>query len=120
MRGLTAGIAQSGTPAGPVGLEPQLRAREWPEQELSRLWGRIVVVNLAGAAGFLSQRVYLHPHPLPRLLFSTSETWSIKTTRPFSLRLQGTASHPTPQPARPLLATFGFSLVSVLNPELHY
>lgn len=74
MRGLAAGISQSGTPAGPAGLESQLRAREWPEQELSRLWGRIVVVNLAGAADFLSQSAYLHLHPLPRLLFSTSET----------------------------------------------
>lgn len=69
MRGLAAGMAQSGTSAGPVGLEPQLRAREWPAQELSRLWGRIVVVNLAGAADFLSQRVYLHPHSLPTSAF---------------------------------------------------
>lgn len=69
MRGLAAGMAQSGSPAGPVGLEPQLRVREWPAQELSRLWGRIVAVNLAGAADFLSQRVYLHPHPLPTFAF---------------------------------------------------
>lgn len=94
------------------------REREWQAQELSRLWGRIVVVNLARAADFHSQRVYLHSYSLPHLLFSASETRPIKITRPFhspsgcwAQSWDGRRSCYPPPPFRFPLAAFWLSVV---------